>query len=139
MKPQEIIERAIHLKKMHDDVLVDRARFRAILNGGEDGIRQLLGPGLDNNEAYTIPAPNLMLSALDRLSQKIGKVPSLDVHITNARDSDRNKNKKEKLERIISAYDSMQKLELQLPQVARWLPGYGFAVWVITSKMDMNG
>ena len=124
---------------MHDDVLVDRARFRAILNGGEDGIRQLLGPGLDNNEAYTIPAPNLMLSALDRLSQKIGKVPSLDVHITNARDSDRNKNKKEKLERIISAYDSMQKLELQLPQVARWLPGYGFAVWVITSKMDMNG
>jgi len=139
MKPQDIIERATHLKKMHDDVLIDRARFRAILNGGEDGLRQLLGPGLDNNEAYTIPAPNLMLSALDRLSQKIGKVPSLDVHITNARDSQRNKAKKDKLERIVSAYDSMQKLELQLPQVARWLPGYGFAVWVITTKMDMNG
>ena len=139
MKPQDIIERASYLKRMHDDVLIDRARFRAILNGGEDGIRQLLGPGLDNNEAYTIPAPNLMLSALDRLSQKIGKVPSLDVHITNARDSQRNKSKKDKLERIITAYDSMQKLELQLPQVARWLPGYGFAVWVITTKMDMNG
>ena len=124
---------------MHDESLIDRARFRAILNGGEDGIRQLLGPGLDNNESHTIPAPNLMLSALDRLSQKIGKVPSLDVHITNARDSARNKTKKDKLERIISAYDSMQRLELQLPQVARWLPGYGFAVWVITTKMDMNG
>jgi len=139
MKPQEIIERASYLKRMHDDALVDRARFRAILNGGEDGIRQLLGPGLDNNESHTIPAPNLMLSALDRLSQKIGKVPSLDVHITNARDSQRNKVKKDKLERIISAYDNMQRLELQLPQVARWLPGYGFAVWVITTKMDMNG
>jgi len=139
MKPQDIIERAIHLKRMHDDSLVDRSRFRAILNGGEDGIRQLLGPGLDNNEAYTIPAPNLLLSALDRLSQKIGKVPSLDVHITNARDSARNKTKKDKLERIISAYDKMQRLELQLPQVARWLPGYGFAVWVITSKPDANG
>ena len=139
MKPQDIIERASYLKRMHDDALVDRARFRAILNGGEDGIRQLLGPGLDNNESHTIPAPNLMLSALDRLSQKIGKVPSLDVHITNARDSQRNKVKKDKLERIISAYDNMQRLELQLPQVARWLPGYGFAVWVITTKMDMNG
>tara|TARA_B100000073_G_scaffold345520_1_gene354751 strand:- start:307 stop:2043 length:1737 start_codon:yes stop_codon:yes gene_type:complete len=139
MKPEAIIERATYLKNMHDDALLDRARFRAILNGGEDGIRELLGPGLSNNEAYTIPAPNLLLSALDRLSQKIGKVPSLDVHITNARDSQRNKSKKDKLERIITAYDSMQKLELQLPQVARWLPGYGFAVWVITTKMDMNG
>jgi hypothetical protein len=139
MKPQEIIERAVNLKEMHDDALIDRARFRAILNGGEDGIRQLLGPGLDANEAYTIPAPNLMLSALDRLSQKIGKIPTLDVHITNGRDSSRNKAKKDKLERIISAYDNMQQLELQLPQVARWLPGYGFAVWIITTKKDMNG
>ena len=98
MKPQDIIERASYLKRMHDEALIDRARYRAILNGGEDGIRQLLGPGLDNNEAYTIPAPNLMLSALDRLSQKIGKVPSLDVHITNARDSQRNKVKKDKHE-----------------------------------------
>ena len=80
---------------MHDDALIDRARFRAILNGGEDGIKQLLGPGLDNNESHTIPAPNLFLSALDRLSQKIGKVPSLDVHITNARDSQRNKKKRQ--------------------------------------------
>jgi len=124
---------------MHDDALTDRARFRAILNGGEDGIKQLLGPGLDASESHTIPAPNLMLSALDRLAQKIGKVPTLDVHITNARDSVRNQGKKEKVERILSSYDSMQKLELQLPQVSRWLPGYGFAVWVITTKLDMNG
>ena len=103
MRPQEIIERASYLKRMHDDSLIDRARYRAILNGGEDGIRQLLGPGLDNNEAHTIPAPNLMLSALDRLAQKIGKTPSLDVHITNGRDSQRNKVKKDKLERIITA------------------------------------
>ena len=61
------------------------------------------------------------------------------MHITNARDSVRNKGKKEKVERILSSYDSMQKLELQLPQVSRWLPGYGFAVWVITTKLDMNG
>ena len=139
MKPKDIIDRAITLKHMHDDVLLDRSRFRSILNGGEDGIRELLGPGLDNNEAYAIPAPNLLLSALDRLAQKLGKPPTLDVHITNGRDSSRNKIKKEKLERIVSAYDRMQNLDGQLPQVARWLPGYGFAVWVITTKKDIDG
>ena len=139
MTPDQIIDRATFLKKSHDNALVDRARFRAILNGGEDGIRQLLGPGMDRLDSDTLPAPNLMLSALDRLAQKIGKVPSLDVSITNGRDSQRNKAKKDKLERIISAYDKMQNLKMQLPQVARWLPGYGFAVWVVTTKADPDG
>jgi len=137
--PDQIIDRATNLKKMHDDSLIDRSRFRNILNGGENGIRDLLGPGMDGMDSYTLPAPNLLLSALDRLAQKIGKVPTLDVHITNARDSQRNKGKKDKLERIVTAFDKMQRLDLQLPQVARWLPGYGFAVWVITSKPDANG
>ena len=139
MTPDQIIDRATNLKKMHDDSLIDRSRFRNILNGGENGIRDLLGPGMDGMDSYTLPAPNLLLSALDRLAQKIGKVPTLDVHITNARDSQRNKGKKDKLERIVTAFDKMQRLDLQLPQVARWLPGYGFAVWVITSKPDANG
>jgi len=139
LTPDQIIDRATFLKKSHDNALIDRARFRAILNGGEDGIRQLLGPGMDRLDSDTLPAPNLMLSALDRLAQKIGKVPSLDVSITNGRDSQRNKAKKDKLERIISAYDKMQNLKMQLPQVARWLPGYGFAVWVVTTKADPDG
>jgi len=139
LTPDQIIDRATFLKKSHDNALIDRARFRAILNGGEDGIRQLLGPGMDSLDSATLPAPNLMLSALDRLAQKIGKVPSLDVSITNARDSQRNKIKKDKLERIITSYDKMQGLKMQLPQVARWLPGYGFAVWVITTKTDGEG
>jgi hypothetical protein len=33
----------------------------------------------------------------------------------------------------------MQNLKGQLPQVARWLPGYGFAVWIITTKKDAEG
>jgi len=139
MKPEHIIDRATQLKQMHDDALPDRARFRAILNGGEDGIRELLGPNMDRMDASMIPAPNLILSALDRLAQKLGKMPTLDVHVTNGRDSARNKVKKEKLERIVTSYDRLQELDSQLPQVARWLPGYGFAVWVITTKKDMVG
>ena len=137
MTPEQILDRAVYLRHMHRDALPDRHRFKSILNGGEKGIAELLGT--TKVDSGNLPAPNLMLSALDRLAQKIGKTPSTEVQITNARDSGRNKVKKEKLERIITSYDNMQKLELQLPQVARWLPGYGFAVWVITTKQDTNG
>ena len=137
MTPEQILDRAVYLRHMHRDALPDRHRFKSILNGGEKGIAELLGT--TKVDSGNLPAPNLMLSALDRLAQKIGKTPSTEVQITNARDSGRNKVKKEKLERIITSYDNMQKLELQLPQVARWLPGYGFAVWVITTKKDTNG
>mgnify|MGYP003113069622 CR=1 FL=1 len=139
MLTNEIIDRALFLKKMHDEALPDRARFRAIMNGGAEGIAALLGNMSGNQESENLPAPNLLVSALDRLAQKIGRVPALDVHITNPRDSERNKNKKDKLERIVTSYDQYQKLELQMPQIARWLPGYGFVVWVITSKSDTEG
>tara|TARA_Y100000114_G_scaffold154421_1_gene176422 strand:- start:3383 stop:5152 length:1770 start_codon:yes stop_codon:yes gene_type:complete len=136
---KDILDRTKYLKAMHDQALPDRARFRAIINGGEHGIKALLGQSLSSTDADMLPAPNLLLSALDRLAQKIGRVPALDVHITNPRDSERNKKKKDKLERIVTSYDQFQQLELQLPQVARWLPGYGFAVWVITTKTDPQG
>ena len=139
MLVKDILDRTRFLKEMHDEALPDRARFRAIINGGENGIKALLGQSISSMDADMLPAPNLLLSALDRLAQKIGRVPALDVHITNPRDSERNKKKKDKLERIVISYDQFQKLDLQLPQVARWLPGYGFAVWVITSKTDPQG
>ena len=28
---------------------------------------------------------------------------------------------------------------MQLPQIGRWLPGYGFVVWTIQTKHDPNG
>jgi len=45
----------------------------------------------------------------------------------------------EKLERIVTNYDTKQNLNLQLAQASRWLPGYGFCAWVITTKADKNG
>ena len=138
MKIDNIIERVSELYDLHDRSLPDREKFRRILNGGTAGIRELLGSTADT-AGPDLPAPNLLMSALERFAQKIGRVPALDVHITNPRDSERNKRKKDKLERIVTSYDQFQKLDLQLPQVARWLPGYGFAVWVITSKTDPQG
>ena len=124
---------------MHKNALVDRARFRSIMNGGADGIRALLGTSLEMMDESLLPAPNLLMSGLDRLAQKLGRVPNLRVDLTNPRDSERSKRKKEKLERIITSFDSMQNLKGQLPQVARWLPGYGFAVFIITTKQDADG
>ena len=139
MLVKDILDRAVYLKNMHDNALVDRHRFRAIMNGGADGIRALLGTQLDMMDESILPAPNLLMSGLDRLAQKLGRVPNLRVDLTNPRDSERSKRKKEKLERIITSFDQMQNLKGQLPQVARWLPGYGFAVWIITTKKDADG
>ena len=139
MLVNDIVDRAVTLRNMHKNALVDRARFRAIMNGGADGIRALLGTSLELMDESLLPAPNLLMSGLDRLAQKLGRVPNLRVDLTNPRDSERSKRKKEKLERIITSFDSMQNLKGQLPQVARWLPGYGFAVFIITTKQDADG
>ena len=139
MLVEDILNRSVHLKNMHENALVDRHRFRAIMNGGADGIRALLGTQLDMMDESILPAPNLLMSGLDRLAQKLGRVPNLRVDLTNPRDSERSKRKKEKLERIVTSFDQMQNLKGQLPQVARWLPGYGFAVWIITTKQDAEG
>ena len=53
--------------------------------------------------------------------------------------SDRARAKADKIARIVTSYDDTQKLDLQMPQVGRWLPGYGFCAWVITTKKDKNG
>ena len=139
MLVEDILNRSVHLKNMHENALVDRHRFRAIMNGGADGIRALLGTQMDMMDESVLPAPNLLMSGLDRLAQKLGRVPNLRVDLTNPRDSERSKRKKDKLERIITSFDQIQNLKGQLPQVARWLPGYGFAVWIITTRQDADG
>ena len=80
-----------------------------------------------------------MMSGLEHLAQKIGRIPNLKVDVPNGKDSDRARKKAEKIARIVTAYDDTQKLDLQMPQVGRWLPGYGFAVWVIREMKDANG
>jgi len=81
----------------------------------------------------------LLLSALDRIAQKIGRVPNLEIPLSVNKDSVRAKDRRDKLERIIHAYDDHQDLHMQLPQIGRWLPGYGFVVWTIQTKYDPNG
>ena len=133
----ELYKRIDYLRAFNAEQHIDRARIRDILNGGEAAVQALLGnQGIDFHE---LPAPNMFLSALERFAQKLGRSPDLKVDIVNEKDSERAKKKAEKLERIVIAYDEHQKLSLQLPQVGRWLPGYGFVVWVIGYKQDKEG
>jgi hypothetical protein len=139
MTPEEIQYQVTQLHFDNQSAYSTRGRIRAIMNGGPDGIQALLGDNLKGFQDWQVPVPNLMMSGLEHLSQKIGRIPNLKVDVPNGKDSDRARMKAEKIGRIVNAYDEVQKLDLQMPQVGRWLPGYGFAVWVIREKRDANG
>ncbi len=139
MTPEQIQHAITQLHFDNQSAYSTRGRVRAIMNGGPDGIQALLGDNLKGFQDWQVPVPNLMMSGLEHLSQKIGRIPNLKVDVPNGKDSDRARQKAEKIGRIVNAYDEVQKLDLQMPQVGRWLPGYGFSVWVIREKRDANG
>jgi len=137
----EIVKNAAELVsgKLVQERQVQKSRIKAILNGGADGIKALLGNTMETSDADLLPAPNMLQSGIDRLAQKISGIPQVRVDVPNDNDSNRSKIRAEKLERIVSNYDDKQNLLAQIQQAARWLPGYGFAAWVITTKRDKNG
>ncbi len=139
MTPEQIQYAITQLHFDNNAAYSTRGRIRAIMNGGPDGIQALLGDNLKGFQDWQVPVPNLMMSGLEHLAQKIGRIPNLKVDVPNGKDSDRARMKAEKIGRIVNAYDEVQKLDLQMPQVGRWLPGYGFSVWVIREKKDADG
>ena len=139
MTPEEIQYKITQLHFDNQSAYSTRGRIRAIMNGGPDGLLALLGDQIKGFQDFQIPVPNLMMSGLEHLSQKIGRIPNLKVDVPNNKDSDRARAKADKIARIVTSYDDTQKLDLQMPQVGRWLPGYGFAVWVIREKKGPDG
>ena len=138
---KEIVQNAAELTsgKLVQERQVQKSRIKAILNGGSDGIKALLGDTMETSDADLLPAPNMLQSGIDRLAQKVAGVPQVRVDVPNDNDSTRSKLRAEKLERIVTNYDEKQNLLSQLQQAARWLPGYGYCAWVITTKRDSNG
>lgn len=121
-----------------------RWRIRAILDGGTEAIRALLGDKMANIQAQTpfgsVPWPNLIHSGLTALAQKLGQIPEARINPPPHRtDSTLPRRRAEKRERIVDGYDTHDRMELQLPQVGRWLPGYGFAVWTVSQRQTPDG
>ncbi len=82
---QEVIDAAQELVAgtPSDSRQLNKYRIKAILNGGADGIRALLGNQMDTADADLLPAPNLLQSGIDRLAQKISGVPQVRVDVLN--------------------------------------------------------
>jgi hypothetical protein len=87
-----------------------------------------------SREQPDLPWPNLIHSGITALAQKLGHIPEARVTPPHSTDSEAPRRRAEKRERIVDAYDDYDRMELQLPQVGRWLPGYGFAVWTVTQR-----
>jgi len=139
MKESDLQDRITQLHYDNQEAYATRGRIRSIMNGGPSGIMALLGDQIKGFQDWQVPVPNLMSTGLEHLSQKIGRIPNLKVDVPNDRDSERSRQKAQKISRIVTAYDDNQRLDIQMPQVGRWLPGYGFAVWVIREKKDASG
>ena len=113
---KEIVDNATQLVagKPSKHRQAQKARIKAILNGGADGMKALLGNKMETSDVDLLPAPNMLQSGIDRLAQKISGVPQVRVDIMNHNTSDRAKVRAERLERIVTSYDEKQNLNLAI-------------------------
>ena len=147
MQYEEIYERSVSLKGLHSES--DRGRIRAVMNGGALGVQSVLnyqsgvpysgpGSGKGNDSSslgVDLPTANIMHSGLERMAQKIGRPPILKTDMIPMKDTDKARKKAEKRARIVQGWDETSRMELQYPQIGRWLPGYGFTFHVIRERM----
>lgn len=108
------------------------------MNGGAGAVRALLG-SQSQLSSESFPAANFILKAGERIGQKIGRPPMLKVPTREDRDSAAELESARLRRNIVATYDDLCRLEMQLPQVGRWLPGYGFVAWVIRERQDVEG
>jgi hypothetical protein len=146
MTASDVIERADVLKGLHSTA--DRSRIRSVMNGGGAGVQAVLngsggtpqqgrgsGHGADSSQMTDLPTANIMYSGLERLAQKIGRPPVLKTDMIPIKDNDKARKKAEKRARIVRGWDETTRIEMQYPQIGRWLPGYGFTLHVIRERM----
>lgn len=101
------------------------------MNGGESAVRALFGEShrITDDDMHTV---NLLESGMTRAALKLGMVPTLKVDPPMGKENDQQRRRAMKRHHIVTAYDKLTELHMDLPQAARWLLGYGYAVWVHT-------
>jgi hypothetical protein len=121
------VDRVWHLREINHPWESERIRIRDVMNGGEGAVKALLG---DSRIGQDITTVNMLESGMNRLSQKLGIPPTLKIHPPRGKESDAQRNKAAKRRRLVDAYDDLSQVDLMMPQLARWMPGYGFGVLV---------
>jgi len=138
MQYGDITVRIDTIRNLHQNS--DRDRIRAVMNGGAAGIQAVLAwdDGHPGQEAAALgidlPTANVMWSGLEKLAQRIGRAPTLKTDMVPHRDTEKARQAAEKRHRIVSGWDEMSRMEMQYPQIGRWLPGYGFTMHVIKEQ-----
>jgi hypothetical protein len=142
---ETVLGRVAALKSMVN--VVDRSRIRAVMNGGAAGVQAIFnggapahGPGSGRGAdslgtlGLDLPTANVMYSGLERMAQKIGRQPTLKTDMMPTRDNETARARAEKRGRIVRGWDEVSEMELQYPQIGRWLPGYGFNFHMVRDR-----
>jgi len=110
------------------------AGVQAVLNNGIPNHGPGSGKGADSDLGVDLPTANIMYSGMERLAQRIGREPTIKTDMIPKADTDIARDKAEKRARIVRGWDETTRMELQYPQIGRWLPGYGFTLHVIRER-----
>jgi len=131
-------DRIRELVELNQPDHADRARIRAIMNGGTEAVAALLGDRM-SEQHQSLPVANHVLSANTALAQKLGRIPDVKVDPPDDADSQRAHTHAEKRARTIEHLDDLCDLNMMMPQLGRWISGYGFTAIVIAPRKDDNG
>lgn len=135
---REVCERVLYLRDFNRPSWAERDRIRAVMNGGVGAVAALLGDRV-TDPGVLLPVANEILSAGDRLAQKLGRRPDVKVDAPAHLNSERAVERAEKRARLVESLDEASKLPMMLPQLGRWIPGYGYAVVVCRQGRAYNG
>lgn len=139
---QHVVNRALYLQRANEPHRADMARIRAIMDGGAEGMVALLGAQLadfDEEDRAAIPAANFILSGTEHAAHRLGQRPDLRCDPPAETEKKAPREAAEKRERIVEAYDEQCEMEMLLPQLARWLIGYGYVPMIVTDTWDADG
>lgn len=127
MTDQYYVDRVFHLRNINEPWESDRIRIRRIMNGGQEAVEALLGDSRIGSDITTV---NLLESGMTRLAQKLGLPPTLKIAPPIGKEDDASRKKATKRQRLVNSFDDLAQLDMMMPQIARWMSGYGFAVAV---------
>lgn len=135
-----VMERVNLIRNSYTDLLDDRRRMRAILDGGPEGIKALLGEKV-KIKSNDIPALNMFESGSTRVAHDLGPPPDTKADAfppARGLTAEDQRKKADKRVRIVQSYDH-KRLNRQLRYQARYLPVYAYAIWVTTERVDSEG
>lgn len=133
----KVCERVEELRAFNMPQWRERAKVRQIMNNRQ-ALAALLGDTISDPE-MRLPIANLMVRANTVLATKLGRPSSTKVDVPAASESDLPRRRAAKRARVVASHDEVCEMEMLLPQIGRWLPGYGFTAAVVKQGYSIHG